>query len=300
MSDPSRNQPRPEGSGPRASGDRRLGLPTLTISWLMALVVIAAILMTMARFRASPWAVIVVVLPLTFLMAPIQIHATLRVSAEFDFIPFVAGSPEIPEVVSDRIALALADLDRLGFSLRGHFRRANPGRLAVGYLSLFDSPGTRETAQVVSVATRVKTITSLTFTSRFDDGVEIVTSDGASLPIWPQPPRMRKLALPQIGDAARLLRVHRARVARHGGSEVGRLPGPEGDPAEHLRHSALEEWSRPIKAGYYTLDESRRLYCPTWKGACLMTWKLVWPITAIRRMASRRRAAIELRQLGMY
>jgi hypothetical protein len=51
------------------------------------------------------------------------------------------------------------------------------------------------------------------------------------------------------------------------------------------------------RAGYWYLDPRDGRYRPTWRGAALMTWKLAWPVGAIRRARRRGRTAALLRRL---
>jgi hypothetical protein len=48
-----------------------------------------------------------------------------------------------------------------------------------------------------------------------------------------------------------------------------------------------------VGAGYYEADEERGLVRPTWKGAVLITWRLLWPVKPLYR-AVRRRATHQL------
>jgi hypothetical protein len=47
-----------------------------------------------------------------------------------------------------------------------------------------------------------------------------------------------------------------------------------------------------VAAGFYALDEVHEVVRPTWKGAVLVTWRLLWPVKPLfrarRRWATRR------------
>ena len=65
------------------------------------------------------------------------------------------------------------------------------------------------------------------------------------------------------------------------------------------RPPAAEEIAGFAEVGYLRLDEARRVYRYTWKGAILAVCKLTWPIKPIRQMLRRRKAARILRELGL-
>ena len=71
------------------------------------------------------------------------------------------------------------------------------------------------------------------------------------------------------------------------------------DPADFLRKSQLKEQAKYSESGYYYHDEEHRVYRLTWRGAILMSWKLLWPIKQIRAILGRVKAARLLREVGM-
>jgi hypothetical protein len=48
-----------------------------------------------------------------------------------------------------------------------------------------------------------------------------------------------------------------------------------------------------MSAGYYSLDPAAGVLRPTWNGAALVTWRLLWPVKPLYR-AWRRRATRRL------
>jgi len=73
------------------------------------------------------------------------------------------------------------------------------------------------------------------------------------------------------------------------------LPAEERE-LEHFARS-LGDKTREIQCGYWYLEWSGARYRLTWKGAVLTTWKLLWPVVAVRRALYRRRASARLRRL---
>ena len=71
------------------------------------------------------------------------------------------------------------------------------------------------------------------------------------------------------------------------------LCGPVTDRDRRIQPTSFGNRSSKSKpsipeSGYYYHDEEHRVYRLTWRGAILMTWKLLWPIKQIRAMLARR------------
>ena len=68
-------------------------------------------------------------------------------------------------------------------------------------------------------------------------------------------------------------------------------PLATGDVEGTLRQAVLREMGAQREAGYVYVDPGTGAYRPTWKGAALMTWRLLWPMKTIARARLRRRAS---------
>jgi hypothetical protein len=278
------------------------GRRTTTIAGLMTVVLIAALALAFPRLVEEPWFWAVAVAWLVgsqWVMAPIRIHRTNAFPIEKDYLPFDPSGPEVPEAIADQFRRATADLESLGFGLRGYFRPDRHSPLVIGHVGVYEDPRSGEVAKFAVAATRAKVSATLALFAKFADGTELVSSDGANLPNWPPPKWMIGQAFPGIRDAAALLEVHRARLARHGAPPVPALPAFDDGLPAHIRETAARIWETPLGLGFYTRDEAAGAYRPTWKGACLMTWGRLWPVGAIRHALRRRRAVRTLRALGM-
>lgn len=133
----------------------------------------------------------------------------------------------------------------------------------------------------------------------FADGYAIVTTNFADAGTFPHDPRKHRLAIPGLVDVALLCEIHRRRRASLAPARLEPVLPPEGREAEEQEREDAEECARVAAAGYYALDADGVRYRPTFKGAYLMTWKLMWPVSALRRRAKRRTARRELAALGL-
>ncbi len=137
------------------------------------------------------------------------------------------------------------------------------------------------------------------FITKFADGRQLSVNNNPLPPVFGRAPARIVAWLPWVRDPARLRRVNRALLERrYRGVEV--LPfEPGDDPAAFLSAALVREMTNQVAIGYYRLDERAQAFRPTWKGAFLMSWKLLEPMRSVQRWLVRRRTEILLRELGM-
>ena len=278
------------------------GRSTTTIGTLMTMVLIAAFVLAFPRLVEEPWFWAVAFAWLVasrWVTVPIGVHRISLFPIEKDYLPFDPSGPEVPGAIADRFRRATADLEALGFGLRGYYRPDRHSPLVVGHVGIYEDPRSGEVAKLAVAAMRTKATAALALFAKFADGTELVTTDNATLPNWPPPKWMIAQAFPGIRDAATLLEVHRARLARHGGTPVPALPASDDGLPAYIRETAARVWETPLGLGLFARDEAAGVYRLTWMGAYLMTWGRLWPVGAIRHALRRRRAARTLRELGM-
>jgi hypothetical protein len=131
------------------------------------------------------------------------------------------------------------------------------------------------------------------FVSRFRDGTVVHTNNSPQPGVFGPRPTHTAGRFPAVKEADRLYRLHQALAERHpSGLKVLRLDEEfAGEARATVAASLVEEMEAQVKTGYLHLSPQERVYRPTCKGACLMTWKLLWPVKAIRRVLQEREAA---------
>ena len=63
----------------------------------------------------------------------------------------------------------------------------------------------------------------------------------------------------------------------------------EGQAEPYLCSVIVESYEEQVGFGWLYLDSAAGVYRPTWKGAFLMTWGLLWPVLAIRKALLRQK-----------
>jgi hypothetical protein len=228
-------------------------------------------------------------------LAPLLVWNRQTHAAGLEFLPIEPGGPRDDPRVADRLREAGEELRGLGFLPRGAFRLRRGGRGTTSYVAVFEKADTGEAAKLVAVTAGRVFHHSINFISEYEDKTTFTTSNSRVAPVTPRlPGHPDSMAFPQVRDARTLYEVHRAR-----GPRDARPVGVGDDLPAYLARSEGRAFPHWIASGYYYLDESARVYRPTWKGACLMTWKSLWPVSALRRALRMRKASRALRQLGV-
>jgi hypothetical protein len=243
----------------------------------------AALLAALACCLVLPWL-------LRFVVAPIRMRARSWQAADPVYAP--DDEADLPPAARR----AAAGLRALGFEDRGTWLH-DGAALATGRIILLEHPKTRDVARVVVVTVRARQSVTLLLQTRFADGAEVGTANSRVIAGFPLPPDVTTAWLPEVRDPAALYEVHaQLRDALGGGRErVG--VGP--DPAGFLRAGSARSLAAWVAAGYYALDEANGVVRPTWKGAALVTWRLLWPVKPLFRARRRRATRRLLDRLGV-
>ena len=135
------------------------------------------------------------------------------------------------------------------------------------------------------------------FSTRFNNGRIIITNNNPQLAAYPEIPEKTVYSFPEIADPQKLYRLHGLLLDREPG-RTGKAASPSPDRIiEHLNEYFRKEGDRKVEMGLLYVDAARDAYRPTIKGAYLMTWSLLWPVTSIRRALINRRARVLMHEL---
>ncbi|MBO0699000.1 MAG: hypothetical protein J2P46_11445 [Zavarzinella sp.] len=227
---------------------------------------------------------------LQFVVAPARMRARSWQAANPVY------SPEDEDGLPTAARRAADDLRALGFRDRGTWRHDGSAQ-ATGRIILLEHPRTRDVAKVMVVTTNRRRSVTFVFQTRFADETEAATTNTRHAVGFPHLPGQTVAWLPEVREAGPLYRVHaQLRDAIGGASErVGIGP----DAAEYLRDGSARSLANWVANGYYALDADRGVVRPTWKGATLITWRLLWPLKPLYRARRRRATARLLERLGI-
>ena len=258
--------------------------------WILSDILAAAVLLIFV----VPW-----------IFRTILAYSTVRQSAQPRFDPMGEESSNVPEDISRFFASRERELKQLGFEVRGRYRVEHLTGKLDAFALIFVAPAEKIAALAMALKVPpglpVRNATVLHLVTRYGDGSALETMNSDRLRPFP-PPKGRSVAqLPSVADAPTLLRVHRMLVQGRGETS-SRTLRPAGADAEEdsalAAFSMTEAMKRQAEAGWTRLAEDFRFYRPTWKGAALLSWNRLWPISMIRlaRIRARERHLLSAAQ----
>ncbi len=255
-----------------------------------------------------------------YLLGPVLIYFTLRVSGYPALDEITLDSPVLPEPVKNYLLPTVRQMQADGFEVLGAYFAGSLVPNVQSFLVLMGNRAAKDTALLAVMYARVFAKHRLQqahveYCSRFTDGTVVDTNNSPELSAFAPLPWKHVYSLPWVEGPRQLYRIHRAAVEylcpeKVKEWRVGAAPEtypphaaaaiatrPVGDDAgAYLCAALVEETSSQLGTGYLYRDSAGD-FRPTLKGAVLMTYKNLWPFTALRRARRRRRGEQFLRQL---
>jgi hypothetical protein len=235
---------------------------------------------------------------LPWVLGPLLIRRNYSIPRELAIEAFDPDEPETPDAVRTGIEETARALAAEGFITRAHLLTENKSPHGLMFMSLLENRPARVLARLVTLyvgrgkAMRRQTV--LVFSTEYADGTEIATNNSRTLSNSPPCPWRTIVNVPDVEGARELYRIHADVVSHLAPRSEASVP-LEGDPVAYQQAYAEREKGRFVECGYMYLDPETDCYRATWKGAVLMAWKLLWPVSAIRRARLRRRTEALLR-----
>ncbi len=248
-------------------------------------------------FLYAVMVLIFIILIFSGIVAPIIVHSKQRMAAKPRFDLF--NPQNLPQDKADYFVRNLQLLQKEGFepaafvSWESHENQRILFALAVNQenrdmaMSVFATAGTE---------TKPLEVRYTEFCTVFTDSSEINTNSNPQPDVLKQFADKKVFSFPRVKDPHHLYILHRRLIARFALGKEAVLPQKDTEVMA-VQMSVTRFLARQAKAGYFFTDESGNMLRPTWKGAFLMTWKLVWPMGFIWNILRRRRMNMLLSQL---
>lgn len=140
------------------------------------------------------------------------------------------------------------------------------------------------------------------FLSRFaaDDVRVIQTNNVASVSAFPDLPHELTFRFPMVKSVSQLERLHRKLVERHEPQArriVSLTDKFRGNLEAYIRWVLVDSYRKQEGTGYLVHNEDGNFWRPTVKGAYLMTWSQLFPISTILKLRIKSRAQQLLQEL---
>jgi hypothetical protein len=237
--------------------------------------------------------------PGPFVWAPALIFCVQKLAAHPRTKRFDGDLSSLPAAPAEYFVQARDSLAADGFETAGMYFLPNAAPNVTCLLMLAVNRHTDESALAAAVYATANGATTLKsmhveFASRYSNGQVVGTGNCKELGCFAKIPGFDTVQFSRVVDLRLLYRLHAARcnVILPGGRRINRLDGEFGGDGEAYINAVLaEEFARQVPVGYLRLDGDGEQYRPTVKGACLMTWKNLWPVKQIRMRSHARKAA---------
>ena len=240
---------------------------------------------------------VIVIAAAPYVIAPIRVYQRQRQPARPSFEPFDAAQHPLAPGVVDSMQKNVALLAQAGFRQVGDlFRSDATARLRA---VLMDTAA-EDLAVVVGgapVARPERGSCTVELVARFAGDRSLTVQNSPFPGVFGRVPGREKVRLRDVRDPVRLFRIYQALVARQYGALRREPADYRTDPGGFLGAAMARELGQQIDTGYLWLDDGAQVYRPTWKGAFLMTWKLMQPFRDIGEWRSDRRARTLVREL---
>lgn len=243
-------------------------------------------------------AVLAAMAALPYVVGPILIKFIWRMRANPNLQPFDPAQEPPPTEVAAFFAKSVAEFESVGFRVVNYVllhdqlpnasalfvlvenRKSNCLGMAALMFAMQESP----TGKKVQMQKQY-----VEFSTELVDGSVIDTNNSRTESAFSPVPHKRVFQFAQTLDAAQLFRYHQRAVEEFGGAAKRPLP-PTEKLLDEVCKGMHKEMADQTPVGMLYLDCSAEYYRMTWKGAILMTWKNLWPITAVRCAGRARRA----------
>lgn len=241
-------------------------------------------------------------LALSYIGLPLLILFTQKMQARPKFVPIDPSN--VPPDVTRYFASVVPELEKDGFRVAASLGMPNQMPNVRVFLVMLINRGAGDKAMVTLMSTDNGSTTLYTeFSTRFDDGQCFDTLNSPTLSSFQAGPQDTKTRVPSVQDVHLLYQIHRWAMSRKRPSG-SKITYRDGEAIDYLQRVMIESYDEQVRFGRLKLesagaglsaplppvvpdakklDSGEGVYRPTVKGAYLMTWGLLWPVSWIRK-----------------
>ena len=231
-----------------------------------------------------------------YILSPLLIGASHKIKA--NIAPLEIGPQDFPAKLAVFFETQARALEQIGFHRTAYLRvptavTGASARMESYVVTMFNrqtGDGATITA-ILNVASGIQQVTTqyVELSTRYPDGRMFDTLNTQQLGAFGRIPSETKTRLPGQNDPRLLYALHRFVIARN--NVAGRpLSTVENNAATWLANEHSGSLDGQVRCGRYYLSKRTNEYRLTLKGAFLMSWSLMWPMSFFRRSAMHRRA----------
>lgn len=227
-------------------------------------------------------------------VAPIIVRATFQYSVKCQ--PQKVDPATLPAQVRAIIDRWSRQIQATGFTEVGTYDLGIMASNTHSFIAYFVNRSAGDFANVSVVLSAKGAQGYFEFSSSFTNGLTLDTNVNKIISATATPADILIFRFPKVASPVELYPIHRALIQKHAAFLRPQLP-PEGEEATRIEKQIGRFAPVQVDAGYMSLAPGGTHYCLTWKGAFLMTWKLLWPTSLIRKALYRMEMDKVLRSL---
>lgn len=244
-------------------------------------------------------AVLLFFVSLPFWIGPFIVHATQKMQAHPTIEPAVLE--DFPEESQIFFTKNFPLLQQLDFQSVAFFKIPDLLPNLKNLVALWINRKTQELAILTDVHIRNEKMDLhqfyIEFCTTFTNHSEISTNNTQEL-VEHYHPNKEVFIFPQLENPIQLYSVHQHLVQKYRSTRQTCVP-LAGQEMEEFRNNLVEDLGYLPSKGYWAYDAENDIYRITWKGAFLLTWRLAWPVGAIRKWSQRQEAKRLLKSLDI-
>jgi hypothetical protein len=190
----------------------------------------------------------------------------------------------LPALVQEHLDLVQDQLTPLGFQAEGIFFLPRAARNVRTLFALYVNRSTQERAMAVTIYGRTKNgwrhLQFVEFNTRYTNGRDINTNNTNEIGAFKTSSTTLSTRIRWIADPVKLCNIHRAISLARGEAAPKELrldTWSHGDASAHVANMLRESLEGARQSGYLRLSADGTHYRATFKGAYLMTWRILQP-----------------------
>jgi hypothetical protein len=237
-----------------------------------------------------------------YLLLPLVVLRSQRMRADADIVIFDPAAAPLPPSLAAYFDGAASRLADVGFRRLANLAIPKALTNARAVLQVYVNEQSSDAAIVNAVfggptaAPAAIQVQYVEFISRFRGSSLLLleTNSNPVVGVFGATPQRLTFRFPHVQNVGALFGLHQTLLRKHAGGMRKTLRVMEefgGDAVAYLRQAVLlEEFQKQEATGYLRRDVTGDCWRPTFKGAYLMAWKLLWPIKQIALSRMRRKA----------
>lgn len=260
--------------------------------------------------RFIPWLIVPVLLTTAFyLLMPWLVYFSQKMNGRPKLVPFELEKKKLPKRVEKYLRETGDALTGLGFEPQPCIAMPDPLPNVTAISQLW-THSREKTASLVSLIFGMEdgsgtnlSIFYTEFVNRYhDEDIALIqTNNSTERGAFAELPTELTFRFPQVKNIEQLHRVHQTLVKRHQPNlrpYISLFERYDGDVLRYFLGILVEGYRDQEGTGYLFHDAENEQWRPTVKGAYMMTWRLLRPMSTWIRARMRRQAARILAELG--